>query len=215
MKLFASWSGGKDCMLATYRIITEGKHKLAFLLNMIDDEGIKSRSHGLSKELIRKQAEHIGIPIIQQSTNFESYEKKFKEAIIELKKQGVEGGVFGDIYLEAHRVWINRVCADLNIVTIFPLWGENTELLLKEFINTGFKTITVAINTKKLAPQWLGRIIDNDFYNDIIKLENIDACAEQGEYHSFVFDGPIFSSELKFAAKDGYNDGDITYLTIE
>ena len=215
MKLFASWSGGKDCMLATYRIITQGKHQLAFLLNMIDDEGIKSRSHGLNKELIRKQAEHIGIPIIQQSTNFESYEKKFKEAIIELKKQGVEGGVFGDIYLEAHRVWINRVCADLGIVAIFPLWGENTELLLKEFINTGFKTITVAINTKKLAPQWLGRIIDNDFYNDIIKLENIDACAEQGEYHSFVFDGPIFSSELKFAAKEGYNDGDITYLTIE
>jgi len=215
MKAFASWSGGKDCMLAVYKTIKSNKHQVEFLLNMTDDEHVKSRSHGISKDLIVSQAHAMGIDLLQQSTQHDKYEVKFKEAISLLKEKGIEAGIFGDIYLEAHRVWIERVCKEMDIKAIFPLWGAPTKDLLKEFIDLGFKTILVAINKQKLSNNWVGRIINQEFYDDITKLDGIDPCAELGEYHSFVFDGPTFSEALKLNKLELVDTDKTLYQTIE
>lgn len=199
MKLFASWSGGKDCMLALYRTIKAGEHEIEVLVNMCDSDGALSRSHGLKADLIHKQAELIGISIIQKETDRERYEQNFKSVIQLLKEQGVEGGVFGDIYLKEHRIWIERVCREMDITPIFPLWEEDTTELLNEFIESGFKTITVSVNMNMLGKEWLNRLIDSNFFKEITKLKGVDPCAENGEYHSFVFDGPIFKSPLSFS----------------
>ncbi|GAO30720.1 hypothetical protein JCM15548_13026 [Geofilum rubicundum JCM 15548] len=116
----------------------------------------------------------MNIPIVQQATDFTGYESCFKAVIADLKKEGVTAGVFGDIYLVEHRKWIERVCKELDMDPIFPLWENDTKALLKEFIEEGFKAFTVAINTHKLDKNWIGRELDRSFFNDITTVEDID-----------------------------------------
>ena len=156
----------------------------------------------------------MGIPVAQPISDFGGYEKAFKEQISILKKSGVQAGIFGDIYLEEHRTWINRVCSEMEIEPVFPLWGEDTGDLLKEFIAEGFQTIVVAVNNQMLDEQWLARIINTEFYNDIINLNGIDPCAENGEYHSFVFDGPLFKKPVKFTHGEKYAKGKHLFLKL-
>lgn len=196
MKVFVSWSGGKDCMLALYRIIQANNHRIFSLVNMCSANSEHSGSHGIKSEYIKSQAQQLNINIIQQPVDNKGYETNFKTVIQQLKTNGVEAGVFGDIYLQAHRDWIDRVCNEMEIKAIFPLWHNNTNDLLKEFIDYGFKTKVVSVNSNFLNKSWLGRDLDVDFLKDISKLPNIDACAENGEYHSFVYDGPIFNAPL-------------------
>jgi uncharacterized protein (TIGR00290 family) len=205
MKAFASWSGGKDCMLAAHRILKQNKIEITHLVNMCDTDDMHSRSHGIKKEFIQQQAKAINIALIQKAIDNSGYEACFKAVIQTLKEEGVEAGIFGDIYLMEHRTWIERVCKEMDITPLFPLWENDTNELLKEFIDEGFHSITVAINTNFLDHNWLGRNMDNSFYTDITALENIDPCAENGEYHSFVFDGPIFSDSIEI------NKGEVTH----
>jgi len=198
MKAFVSWSGGKDCMLALHRFLKNPKNKVDCLINMCNSEGTHSRSHGIKKQLIQVQANCMEIPIIQKATNKEEYAKKFKDIINELKNENIDTGVFGDIYLKEHRIWIEQLCNEMGIMPVFPLWETNTTDLLKEFINEGFKAIVVAINNIKLTNNWLERIIDNEFLDDVIQLKNIDPSAENGEYHSYVYDGPLFKKPVSF-----------------
>ena len=202
MTVFASWSGGKDCMLALYRFLQGKNNNIEFLVNMCDEAGVVSRSHGLNKRLIRNQAECIGISLVQKPTSGIAYEKNFKKVIAELKNKGISTGIFGDIYLKEHRVWIERVCNEMEIEPLFPLWGGNTTEILTEFIHTGFKALTVSVRTDKLSAEWVGRTLDQEFLTEISLLENIDPCAENGEYHTFVYDGPLFSESVKLERGD-------------
>lgn len=199
-KAFVSWSGGKETSLACYKAIQNQDIKVAYLLNMVSEDGKRSRSHGLDSSLLRAQSDAMGIPIIQRRTTWEGYEGIFKEAVSELKKEGVKIGVFGDIDLQEHRDWVERVCKEIGIKPLLPLWGENRERLLKEFIRTGFKAIVVATKADLLGKEWLGRRIDEEFIKNLKKLNDVDLCGEKGEYHTFVFDGPIFREPVKFTA---------------
>lgn len=214
MKVFVSWSGGKDCMLALHRVKKEGKHDVSCLLNMCDDESDKSRSHGLPKQLIRQQAYLLQIPVLQPVSGFSNYERVFKETILKLKAEGVEGGVFGDIYLQEHRTWIERVCREMATQPVFPLWDCNTTELIQEFVAEGYLSTLVSVNHQHLSADWLGRIIDNSFIRDILNLGNIDPCAENGEYHSFVYDGPLFKVPVAFTAGTPYFEKDHWFLNI-
>ncbi len=202
MNVFVSWSGGKDCMLALHRIIKEKKHNVVALVNMCTVDGEHSGSHGLSKSTIHQQAIELGIPIIQQPVDKNGYEHNFKQVISNLKEQGVQGAVFGDIYLEAHHEWITRVCDEIKISPIFPLWLNNTNDLLNEFIDAGFETLAVSVNSKHLSKVWLGRILNQEFLKDICLLDGIDACAENGEYHTFVYNGPLFKKPVHFTTSE-------------
>ena len=192
MKIFSSWSGGKDCALATYKALSQG-YEVAYLLNMISEDGKRSRSHGILTEVLDLQSEAMGIPIIHVRSSWEDYEENFKEAVGELKKEGVEGGVFGDIDLEEHREWVEKVCSELGIKPLIPLWKIEPEKLLSEFVELGFRAKVVAT---KLDESLLGKEIDETFTAAIRKFDS-HPSGESGEYHSLVTDGPLFKKRLE------------------
>jgi len=139
------------------------------------------------------QSKAIGIPIIQVKTSWEDYEGNFKKVVTELKEKGIEGGVFGDMDLEEHREWIERVCGELEIKPLLPLWMIGPGELLADFWSLGFKAVVVAT---RLDESLLGKPLGKAFLDEIQKF-NCHPCGESGEYHTFVFDGPIFQRPLK------------------
>jgi len=167
MKAFISWSGGKESCLSCYEIMQSKNIEVSYLLNMISENGRRSRSHGIRVALLKAQSEAMGIPILQIRSSWEDYEKGFKRAILELKEKGIEAGIFGDIDLEEHRAWAERVCKETSVKAILPLWGREREEILKEFINLGFEAIVVATSFDE---KWLGRKIDEKKLTFVVKM---------------------------------------------
>jgi diphthine-ammonia ligase len=197
-KAFCCWSGGKDCAMALYREKLSGG-EVPYLLNMASADGKYSCSHGIGSELIRRQAASAGLCLVQGKTTFGSYETEFKKQVQQLREHGVNTGVYGDIDLMEHRQWIERVARESEIEPVFPLWETNRREFMDEFIAAGFKAVICSINTHFLGEEWLGREIDRDFVSDIEKHGGIDLCGEKGEYHTFVYDGPLFKKPVQFA----------------
>ncbi len=207
IKAFVSWSGGKETALAYYKITQNQDTKIAFFLNMTSEDGEHSRSHGVSSKLLKLQANIAEKPIIQRRTTWETYEEEFKKGILSFKKENIQAGVFGDIVIEGHRKWVEKVCMDIGIKPILPLWGEKREDILREFIQTGFEAVIVAVKTDVLDVKWVGRNLDGKFIEELKTLNNVDLCGEQGEYHTFVTGGPIFKKKIKILkAKKQYKD---------
>ena len=190
-----SWSGGKDSCLATYRLLCRG-FKVAYLANTISKEYRRVRFHGVAAEIIQLQAQALNIPLLQQETVANSYEKEFKENIAPAISSKVVGVVFGDIHLRSCLAWANKICKDLGVEAIEPLWGKKPEKVLADFIETGFEAVVVSTQADLLGKEWVGRKIDKQFLQDIRRLKNIDSCGENGEYHSLVVDGPIFKQRV-------------------
>ncbi len=198
MKAVSLWSGGKDSCFACYKAKQQG-HKITSLINFTNIDGAGSVSHGLSAAIIKKQACLADIPFLQKAMPQTGYTDAFKTVIKELKtKDGIEGIVFGDIYLQEHRDWIDKVCEELNVEPILPIWTHDTEKLVRDIINSGFKSIVVSTRKDILGEEWLGREIDNAFIKDLNAMGNIDLCGEKGEFHTFTYDGPLFKSMVKF-----------------
>ena len=197
--VFTSWSGGKDCCLACYRAVARGL-KVRYLANMVAEDGKRSYSHGLAPRVLEAQAQAIGIPLIQRRARRDNYEAEFKKMLLSLKEEGVSGGVFGDIDLDEHRQWIERVCGDVAVTPYLPLWGEEQEELLKDFISLGFTAIVVAAKAELFDREWLGRKVDRDFLDHLEVLKEtkeVTPCGEAGEYHTLVVDGPLFERRLE------------------
>jgi len=197
-RVFVSWSGGKETALSCFRVMQNKNFKVVCLLNMISEDGKYSRSHGINSELLKIQTEAIRIPLVQRKTTWRTYEEEFKKMVLEFKKEGVKAGVFGDIDLQEHRDWVERVCKDIDIKPMLPLWKEEREKLLEEFIRVGFKARIVATNAQFLGEEWLGREINSEFIKELKALGTVDLCGEKGEYHTFVYDGPIFKKPVDF-----------------
>ena len=198
-KVFASWSGGKDCCLALNRALSKGLD-VSYLANMVSEDGQRSRSHGINASVLAMQSQAIGIPIVQQPTRDDEYEANFKAMLRRFKEEGVTGGVFGDIDFNEHRQWIERVCRDADFTPYLPLWLEDQNKLLGEFIDAGFKALVIATNAEVLGEEWLGRRLDRDFLAQLDELSqssNLTVCGEVGEYHTLVVDGPVFIKRLE------------------
>lgn len=202
-------------MFALYLYLRNKKDESCYLLNMSEADIKKSRSHGLSHTMIIAQAKAINFPLIQEPIIDGNYERSFKEAISKLKAKGVTTGVFGDIYLHEHRVWIERVCNEMRIESVFPLWGMDTKEVIQRFISEGFKTMIVSIKKGKLSPVFLGSVIDENLLNDLRTIPDIDLCGENGEYHTFVFDGPLFNYPLPFSKVREYENDKSWLLKLE
>ncbi len=194
-KAFVSWSGGKDSCLAFYRSLHNGLD-IRFLLNMATEDGLRSRSHGLSEDVLKMQAEAIGLPLIQGKTAWDSYEEEFCKILLSIKSQGITEGVFGDIDVKGHREWVERVCIECGITPHLPLWFEDQSKLLKEFIDSGFKALIVAADAAVMGEEWLGREVDMQLLSDLQKNNRITPCGEAGEYHTLVTGGPLFKKSL-------------------
>ncbi len=198
-QVFVSWSGGKDCSLAAYMATSQGL-QVRYLANTVNEDGQQSRSHGLSAGVLKMQARAMGIPLVQRPTGKDNYEAEFKSMIRNFKKEGITGGVFGDIDFNEHRVWIDRVCQDVAITPHFPFWEQNQTEIMSDFINFGFKAIVVATRADILGEEWLGRKVDLDFVKylaELGKTKPITPCGEAGEYHTLVIDGPLFKQRLE------------------
>ncbi|HUV50877.1 MAG TPA: diphthine--ammonia ligase [Anaerolineae bacterium] len=195
LNAFISWSGGKDAALSYYRAMKD--FHITHLLNMVAEDGLISRSHGIRTEILRLQAEAMGITIVQPRSSWETYEAEFKRALSGLKDKGVKAGIFGDIDFEGHREWVERVSRESDMDVALPLWGEkNRKKIIEELIESRFKAVVVATGKDLLGPEWLGRMIDHDFVKDISKIKGVDISGENGEYHTFVVSGPIFKKRI-------------------
>ncbi len=213
-KVFASWSGGKDGCLAVYRAMQSGMD-VRYLANMVTEDGQRSCSHGILAAVIKKQAEALGIPIVQRPTTTDTYEAVFVKNIVGFKREGIEGGVFGDIDFNAHREWIERVCRKAGITAYLPLWLNDQTKLMEEFIAAGFKSIVVAVKTDLLGKDVLGRVIDKKFLTYLEGLnKGITPCGEAGEYHTLVVDGPLFKKRLEITRSEKVTRGDHHFLEI-
>ena len=203
----ASWSGGKDSCFACHLALAQG-YKISHLVNFISQQYQRVSFHGTEKRLIQLQSQAIGIPVLQKATTPDGYEAEFKEAVLALLPEGIKGMVFGDIYLDEHREWVERVCAELGIEAVEPLWGESTESVLSGFIEAGFEAIVVGAKAELIDQEWVGRGVDIDFMN-YLKSKDIDLCGENGEYHTLVVNGPLFKRKIeitksRIVKREGY-----------
>lgn len=199
-KIILSWSGGKDSSLALYELIKQGSYDIT-LLSTITDKYERISMHGVRVALIEKQAKSLGcylekVYITPESSN-EEYERKMEEVMNRYKKNGVTKVAFGDIFLEDVRKYREKNLEKVGMEAIFPLWGRDTGEIANTFINLGFKSIITCVDTKLLDGDFAGRFYDKDLLAEFP--ENIDPCGENGEFHSFVFDGPIFKDKISFS----------------
>jgi uncharacterized protein (TIGR00290 family) len=198
-KYAASWSGGKDSCFALWKAISQGL-KVSYLLNFINEDSTRAMSHGLDHRLIGLQAKAVGLPMLQQKVTWGTYEDGFKTALNELKLKGITGLITGDIYLQEHKDWIDRVCGESRVRALLPLWGMDSAGLLTDFIETGFKAIVVSVKAEIFGKEWLGRQVDSKLAAELKALttkSKIDVCGEAGEFHTFVYDGPLFKKPIR------------------
>jgi uncharacterized protein (TIGR00290 family) len=173
-----------------------GNLRLTTLLTMFDETGLRSRSHGVPRALMQAQARALGLDLVGPSAGWKDYETVFVQALDELRSRGVEVAVFGDIDLEAHREWEARVCRQAGLEHCLPLWQRNRLELARESIALGFKAVVVCVDSRFLADEFCGRRFDESFIKDLPA--GVDACGENGEFHTFVFDGPLFAQPVDF-----------------
>ncbi|ANQ53761.1 ATP-binding protein [Thermosipho affectus] len=194
-KVFCSWSGGKDSTLALYYGLKKFT-TIDYLFTMLSEDKIHSRAHGLPKHILEQQAKSLGLPLITKSSSWENYEKNFLKFLEEYAYSGI--GIFGDIDLQAHLDWVKNVCSKKNVKVFEPLWQRKRKDIVKEFLLLGFKAKIISI--KKELKNFLGRDLSLDLIEEFEKM-GIDVCGENGEYHTFVYDGPIFKFPIKFKVK--------------
>ncbi len=204
-RFFVSWSGGKDACLAMQRAAAAGGRPAA-LLCMLHEEGRVSRGHGLPVALLQAQADALGVPLVTRATTWDDYEATFVPVLHELRDQGVEAGVFGDIDLQAHRDWVEGVCEVAGLDCHLPLWQEPRRRLLAEFLSAGGRATIVAVDSSKLGAEYLGRELDDALISRL-EAAGVDACGEEGEYHTMVTAGPLFRAPVPLAW-DGVEERD-------
>lgn len=193
--VIATWSGGKDSCFAAYRAVQQG-YELAALANTVSHDYQRVRFHGLPASVIKAQAEALGVPLLQAITTPEHYEDEFVANLHQRITPEITGIVFGDIFLEDCLAWANKVCSRLGVAAIEPHWGVPSAQVLQAFIESGFHAVVVSTQESVLGKEWVGRMIDRTFYDDITNLKDVDPCGENGEYHSLVIDGPLFRQKI-------------------
>ena len=208
-----SWSGGKDGCMACYHARKSGRN-VTRLVNFISENPKKVRFHGTNAGLIQVQAQAMGIDLLQPVTSWEQYERDFKQTIAGLKPQGVMGMVFGDIYLQEHLDWVQKVCGEIGVEALEPLWGRDTRDLLAEFIETGFEAVVICVKTDLVGREWVGRPVDRKFM-DYLGAKGIDYCGEKGEYHTLVTYGPIFKQRVRLLHSEPVDHDGYCLLDIQ
>lgn len=206
-----SWSGGKDSCLAYFEASRQGC-QIGRLVNFVSREYKRVSFHGTDATLIGQQAASLNIPLLQKETTPNGYENEFKEAVSSLPD--VEGMVFGDIHLDWHRQWVEKVCSELGIEAVEPLWGRTSEEVFLGFLRAGFEAVVISLNGKKLDKQWVGRKVDKRLL-DYLKSESIEVCGENGEYHTLVIDGSIFEKRIEVKRAEPIKKGDYWFLDIK
>ena len=194
---FVSWSGGKDSCLALWRSQQSG-FKVTHLLTALEETGSRVRSHGVSVQLMRAQAAALKLDIEFLSASWKEYEYQFIEKLTFLKSLGIQSGIFGDIDLIAHREWEEKVCGAAGIAACLPLWNEDRLSLVSEFFHAGFKARVSCVDGRFLDDTFVGCEFDQSFIDRLPS--GVDACGENGEFHTFVYNGPNFINPVQWVS---------------
>ena len=199
-KVIFCWSGGKDSAMAFHEIQKSQKFEIVSLLTTITEDYDRVSMHGVPRVLVEQQAYSLALPIevvlLPRSCSNEDYESKMRERLTKFRQEGVSSVVFGDVFLEWVRKYREENLSKVGMQAIFPIWGRNTAELARSFIASGFQAITTCIDSKVLDKGFIGRLFDKHFLAELPP--NIDPAGENGEFHSFVFDGPIFKERIAF-----------------
>jgi len=215
MKVVASWSGGKDSCYAFLLAKQQGHQVMSLITMMMSEE--KSNFHMIPTGILDAQAKAVGVPLIKKTTSAATYEADFKAVLTECKKKGAEGLVTGDIYEVAghEEGWLGRICREVGLTPVKPLWMGDTKQIYLDYIKTGLKATVVRTN-RDLSLDWLGRVLDRKFYDDIQKLPGVDPCGEGGEYHTVITDGPNFKEKIELLETEKKRlDNGFGYLEIK
>lgn len=214
-----SWSGGKDSAFALHQLIQDDKYEIKYLLTNIYQPNKRVSMHGVPESLIEEQAKQIGIPLLKMyisEKTHDEYEVKMKQLLLDLKDQGICKVAFGDIFLEDLKKYREEKMHEIDMKAIFPLWKKNTKELAHQFLNEKFYTHICSIDTSKVPINLVGVDYSTDFLN--LLPSDVDPCGENGEFHTFCYDGPIFKTPIQFQ-KNGvvekvyhHNNVDYTYL---
>jgi len=198
LKAILSWSSGKDSAMALYRVLKSREFEIVCLLTTITDQFHRISMHGVREELLDAQAQSLGYPtekvMIPYPCPNQIYEEKMANALSAWKSKGVEHVIFGDLFLEDIRKYREEKLSQMNMSPVFPLWMENTTALAREILKLGFRSVVTCVDPGKLDPAFAGRDFDESFLKSIPP--RIDPCGENGEFHTFVYDGPIFKQPI-------------------
>jgi uncharacterized protein (TIGR00290 family) len=206
------WSGGKDSAMALHTLRSQEREcRVRALLTTVTEDYDRISMHGVRRLLLERQAESIGLPLdtvsIPPQCANATYETRMKEVLLKHFLQGVRQVAFGDIFLEDLRVYRERNLEQLGMTAAFPLWKRDTRELARDFVHIGFRAVAVCVDPRFLDSSFVGRVLDETFFEDLP--EGVDPCGENGEFHTFVFDGPIFQKPIYFligakVARDGF-----------
>ncbi len=199
-KAIFCWSGGKDSAYCLHKVQSEKLFDIRYLLTTVNDNHKRISMHGVREELLEIQAESVGIPLLKvkvvEGTNSE-YEKQMEAILLKAKAEGIEHVIFGDIFLEDLIVYREKNLEKVGMTGVFPLWKLDTKWMINDFILQKFKTITCCINDGYLDEGWVGAEINADFVKNLPA--NVDPCGENGEFHTFCYEGPVFKKKINFS----------------
>lgn len=203
------WSGGKDSALALNRVLKDQKYHIKYLVTTFSAATERVSMHGVRKTLIEMQAKSIGIPLwpvyIPDDLTLGTYESQMQATYLQLKKEGIAIAIFGDIFLKDLKIYRQQQLALVDLSAYFPLWGESTAELVMECINLDFEAVLICVNATRLGHSFLGQKLDQQLVSFLPK--EVDPAGENGEYHTFVYAGPIFKSRVAFQpGKESYID---------
>ncbi len=211
-KFCFSYSTGKDSALALYKMLQSDLKPVALIVAM-SDEIHRSWFHGVDIELVDKVCESIGIPVIKALGNSSNYEEVFVEALQKAKNLGATMVGFGDIDLDENKEWGENVAKKAGLKPVFPLWKKKREVIIDELLDAGFKTMIKTVTKKHGVPtSYLGKTLTHEIVNDFKEM-GIDICGENGEYHTFVYEGPIFNQPISFEIQD-VHESEYSYSKI-
>lgn len=199
-KAYLNWSSGKDAAYALYLVQQGNEYSVEKLVTSVNSETSRISMHGLRQKLLLQQIESIGIPLhtisLPGNVSMSVYNEVMQKETQKLLAEGFTHSIFGDIFLEDLREYREQQLEKAGLKAVFPLWQKNTSQLMEEFLEAGFRAITVSVNSKVLDKSFCGRIIDDKFLTDLPS--GVDPAGENGEFHTFVFDGPLFKNPISF-----------------
>lgn len=210
-KILLSWSGGKDSMMTLHELRQTGAVEVVALLTTITEGYDRISMHGVRRVLLEQQAASLGLPLhkafIPSGCTNAQYEAIMRAVLTHYQAQGVTACAFGDLFLRDIRAYRERNLATIGMKALFPVWGRDTTQFIRTFIDLGFKAVVTCVDPRALPPTFAGRVIDESFLCDLPP--GVDPCGENGEFHSFVYAGPLFREEVKVTAgevvlRDGF-----------
>lgn len=208
----ASWSGGKDSALAYYRALQVGMVPKKILTMFEEDKEI-SKSHAIPFDVMQAQVDRLGVPFLIKPASWGSYEEQFSNAMDTCRAEGMTHGVFGDIDLQDHLEWVQTTCAKSDIIAVHPLWNMSRRAVVEELLAAGFEAWIIVVNTKMMPASYVGKKLTRELMEEL-EAAGIDSCGENGEFHTIVVDGPIFSERIPIVISDPVERGHYIFSPV-